>query len=163
MICRATPVTVQPGSTFHFNNTFLPQPNEVIRTVYECQEGCSDCCGRRTTVALTNSRLISRVQDPCPCCCCCVQGPHHDKTIFLDEIGVLFEETRATSGSCVALLASCVTCTCICFLCGGCCGDKPKSLGIKGGYGDEHVVFSTTQYAQAVNDLTAMIVQAKSP
>ena len=158
---RSQPKQTQPG-TFHFNNTFLPQAGENMQTVFECQEGCCDCCGRKTTVALTNARLISRIQEPCPCCCCCCQGRHYDKTIFLKDISILREVTGGTGPGCLVLLLSCLTGQCLCLLCASCCGDTPKSLGFEGGYGSDILTFSTKDYMNAVNAITATTLRHKS-
>ena len=70
------------------------------------------------TVALTNTRIISRVPQTRGCCS---QGPHFDKTVFLKDVGILTEST------------GCLSCQCYC----SSWGDKPKPLGFYGGYGYE--------------------------
>jgi hypothetical protein len=132
---------MQPGGTYHFENTFAPLSGENILKMYQCEEGCSRCCGPKAFVALTNTRVIVRHQEPNGCLGCS-KGAHIDTAIYLPDIEVVKEAQRRRKNLCVALLTACITCTLPCFLigllhCGSCCGDLPKCIGVKGGFGSE--------------------------
>ncbi|CAF0855124.1 unnamed protein product [Adineta steineri] len=162
--CKSGPVRTEPANTYHFENTFAPLSGEHVMKTYECNEGCSSCCGPKTRIALTDRRLIARHQQPNKCCCC-VEGDHFDTSIFLRDIELLGEGGRGKQDSCLALLLACATCTWPCLLCGiccNCCGDRPKSLIIRGGFGTEVFVFKNSEVKTAANDLSAMILPFKN-
>ncbi len=137
---------------------------ENILQQYQCEEGCSQCCGPKHFIVLTDTRLIAREQGPNRCICCC-QGPHIDTAIYLRDIGVL-KESGQKVGLCSALLLSCISCTWPCFLfglfCGSCCGDLPKVISLRGGFGTEMLTFKLPDAIQAVNQVSAMIHPFKS-
>lgn len=126
--------------------------------MYEGREGCSDCIGEKSTVAFTNTRIISRVQQPCPLFCCCAQGSYDDKTILFKNISVLQKKRRARCAFCVQLLYSCLTCQCLCFLCGVCCCNKLRSLEVKGEFGSEELIFHKKEYLEATNNILTKIM-----
>jgi hypothetical protein len=139
--------------------------NENIQKLYECQEGCSGCCGPKTIVALTNSRLIVRQQQS-NACCGATKGAHSDRAIFLHDIAVMRESQQATTGVCMALFIGCMTCTWPCLLCMLCCrsccgGDKPKILEFKGAFGSENVTFKHLDVLNAAFDISSMTLPLK--
>jgi len=80
----------------------------------------------------------------------------------LPDIEVVKEAQRRRKNFCVALLTACITCTLPCFLigllhCGSCCGDLPKCIGVKGGFGSEILTFKRQEAIDAANTLSAMI------
>jgi hypothetical protein len=134
--------------------------------MYECQEGCSRYCGPKTSIALTNTRIISRHQEPNKCCCCCCEAAHLDTTVFLTDIELMREAKQQTATDCGALLVVCLTGTCLCFLCalccGSCCGDRPKPLEVKGGFNSEYFIFKTPDVPSAANEITSLILPFKN-
>lgn len=101
-------IKAQPSTNYQIDNIFHLQANENLKTVYECQKGCLDCCGQKTTIALTNTRIISRVQKPCSLFCCCTKGSHLDKTIFFKDICVLSAQTGRQVSCCLTLFFTCI-------------------------------------------------------
>ncbi|CAF1205028.1 unnamed protein product [Rotaria sp. Silwood1] len=151
----------QPGG-LNFSNTFPPLSNEPIINIYDCQEGCSRCCGPRTTIALTKNRLIMRQTQPsCGCC----TGAHADTSIFLQDIQVLREAGPKQGGNGLALLIACITCTWPCLLlgtcCVSCCGDRPKILQVALASGNEGLTFNYLQVPAAAIEITQAIQKAK--
>jgi hypothetical protein len=138
---------------------------ENILQQYECEEGCSKCCGPTFSIALTDTRLIAREQAPNRCICCC-PGPHIDTAIYLRDIEVLKESGQKGHGLCLALFISCISGSCLCFLlglcCGSCCGDRTKVVSLRGGFGTEMLTFKLADAIQAVNQVSAMIQPFKN-
>ncbi|CAF0855142.1 unnamed protein product [Adineta steineri] len=153
------PITFAPVNTFHFENTFAPLSGERVIKIYECNEGCSSCCGPKTRIALTDRRIISRHQEPNMCC---AKGAHVDTSIFLRDIELIGEAGREKQNSCLIILVAILSCTWPCLCCAMCCGDQPKVLHVKGGFGDEGLIFSRTEIITAANDLSAMILPFKN-
>ncbi|CAF1033202.1 unnamed protein product [Adineta steineri] len=156
------PVRSEPANTYHFENTFAPLSGERVIKVYECNEGCSSCCGPKTKIALTDRRIIARHQQPGKCC---GEGAHIDTSIFLRDIELIGEAGQGKQDSCLVLLVAILSCTWPCLLCGmccSCCGDRPKVLHVKGGFGGEALTFKNTELKTAANDLSAMILPFKS-
>ncbi len=156
---------IQPVNTYHFENTFAPLSGENIIRMYECQQGCSSYCGPKISTALTDTRIISRYKEPNRCICC-IEGAHMDTTVFLTDIELMREAKRQTATGCAALLISCLTGTCLCFLCavccGECCGDRPKPLEVKGGFNSEYFIFKRPDVRSAANEITSLILPHKS-
>ncbi|CAF2105158.1 unnamed protein product [Rotaria magnacalcarata] len=154
------PVVSQP-SGHNFLNTFSVLPSEDVSKFYECKEGCSDCCGPQTTIALTNQRLIIRREQSTGCC----SKSHADSAIFLQDIQIMRE--AANTGSCgsLALLIACLTCTwplLFCQLCcASCCGDRPKILQFAVGGGNENLTFKIQDVSMAAMDISQAILSAK--
>ncbi len=144
---------------------FAPLNGENILNMYECEEGCSRCCGPKSFIALTDNRVISRHQQP-NACCGCIKGAHLDKAIFLHDIEVLKEYQGETVGLCGALILSCISCTLPCFLinlcCGARCGDKPKYMSVKGGFGSETLTFKRTDAVGAANEISSLVQPLKN-
>jgi hypothetical protein len=157
---RSKPVRTQPGNTYQIKNTFDLLTGENIIKTYECQEGCSRCCGPKTTIALTNNRLITRIKKP-NSCCGCIKGAHIDTTIFLRDIEVLSEAKHKTCGSYLVLCIACITCTWPFLLCNLCCGDRLTTLQVKGGFGVEKLTFTASEIQNGANDISAMILPFK--
>jgi hypothetical protein len=138
---------------------------ENILKQYECEEGCSKCCGPKSFIALTDTRVIAREQGPNRCICCC-EGAHMDTAIYLRDIEVMKEHANKKVGLCSALLISCLSCTLPCFLmnlcCGARCGDRPKYIGVKGGFGTEVLTFKWPDAIEAANHISAMIQPFKN-
>jgi hypothetical protein len=147
------------------DNTFAPLSGENILKMYECEEGCSRCCGPKSFIALTDNRVISR-QEPLNCCCCCWKSAHVDTAIFLQDIEVIQEYKGETTDLCRALILACISCTLPCFLfglcCGSCCGDTPKYISVKGGFGAETLTFNATEAVDAANEISAMVQPLKN-
>ncbi len=131
--------------------------------MYECEEGCSKCCGPKSFTVLTNYRVLNRYQQPSGCCCC-GGGAHHDTAVFLGDIEVM-KEAQNTIGLCSALLLSCFSCTLPCFLmglcCGSWCGDVPKSIDLKGGFGSESFSFKMSEAIAAANEISSYVQPLK--
>ncbi|CAF1408676.1 unnamed protein product [Adineta steineri] len=162
------PVRSEPANTYHFENTFAPLGGERVLKIYECNEGCSRCCGPKTRIALTDRRIIARHQQP-SICCCCGEGAHIDTSIFLRDIELISEASQRKHSCCSLLIFACLTCTWPCFLlgiccglCCNCCGDRPKVLEVRGGFGAESLTFKHTDAKAAANDLSAMILPFKT-
>ncbi|CAF4100465.1 unnamed protein product, partial [Rotaria sp. Silwood2] len=145
--------TVQP-STIAIKNIFNVSGNERTFRVYEHRGGCSGC-GLRTTVALTDSRLIVREKDK-GCCCC--GGLTVDTTAFLQDIDLL--QTRRRPLSIGHIINSVITCTIPCLLCDYFCG--PKLVEIRGAFGSHVIAFRTDEVAAAAVQITSSIRHAKS-
>ena len=144
---------------------------ENVLRLYECEQGCSKCCVPKSNVAITNTRVITRTQGTkgglCPCCCCCCEGPHVDTAIYLRDIEVLTESKPPTMccGNYELLYYSnkirsynefvCFIIECNC--CTSCCGDIPKYIAVKGGFGLEHLTFKKPEAIAALNELSAII------
>jgi len=133
--------------------------------MYECQTGCSGCCGPKTTIALTDSRVICRHKQP-NSCFCCAEGAHIDTAIFLQDIELLRESADRRVRSCPTILLALLNCTWPCLLCsiccGSCCGDHPKTLQAKGGFGAEELIFNKNIFKTAANDISSMILPIKN-
>ncbi|CAM4773276.1 unnamed protein product [Rotaria magnacalcarata] len=100
-----------------FENLFRMLNGETFLKQYRCHEG-QGICGRKTTITLTNARLITRRREPGKCCC---KGPHVDTAIFLRNIELLRITAMAISSkSCRGDPCGC----CQSCLCGLCCCDK---------------------------------------
>ncbi|CAF3363739.1 unnamed protein product [Rotaria socialis] len=157
---KMAPNVAQPSGE-HFANTFSVVPSEDVLKYYECKQGCSDCCGPRTTIALTNQRLVIRSEQSTGCCC----KTHADSAIFLEDIQIMREAANATSGRCLPLLVACLTCTWPLFLCqlccASCCGDRPKILQFAVGGGNENVTFKIQDARMAAIDISQAILAAK--
>ncbi|CAF3465076.1 unnamed protein product [Rotaria socialis] len=157
---KMPPNVVQPSGQ-HFANTFSVVPSEDVLKYYECREGCSNCCGPQTTVALTNQRLVIRSEQSTGCCC----KTHADSAIFLEDIQIMREAANTTSCRCLPLLIACLTCTWPLFLCqlccASCCGDRPKILQFAVGGGNENVTFKIQDAPMAAIDISQAILAAK--
>ncbi|CAF4511652.1 unnamed protein product [Rotaria socialis] len=157
---KMAPNVAQPSGQ-HFANTFSVVPSENVLKYYECKQGCSDCCGPRTTIALTNQRLVIRSEQSTGCC----SKTHADSAIFLEDIQIMREAANTGSCSYLALLIACVTCTWPLFLCGLCCGscggDQPKTLQFAVGGGNENVTFKIQDAPMAAIDISQAILAAK--
>ncbi|CAF1339614.1 unnamed protein product [Rotaria sp. Silwood1] len=116
--------------------------------------GCSGC-GLRTTVILTDSRLIVREKDT-NCCGC--GGVTIDTTAFLQDIDML--STSKQSVSIAKIIAGILTGKILCLLCDICCG--PKMLGIRGAFGSHAIAFESDEIAEAAAHITSAIRNAKS-
>ena len=133
--------------------------------MYECEEGCSKCCGPKSFIALTSNRVIARHQETNGCCCCCCTPPHVDTAIYLHDIEVVKESRSRRVCSCWTIFILIITCTwpfaLIMYLlylcCGCCCGDRPKYIAVKGGFGKEILVFKKPEAIQAANEISAMV------
>jgi hypothetical protein len=147
---RSKRVTAQPDNNDDFENTFAVLKDETIYETYECQEGLSRCCGLKTTIALTNSRLIIRQQQP-DGCFDSTKGAHIDTAIFLSDIELMRENKPETCGYCMTLP----------FASGECCGDKPKTIEIKGGFGTEYLTFKMSEATNAAAAISSMILPFK--
>ena len=127
---------------------------------YECEEGCSKCCGPKTFIALTSSRVIIRNQSA-NCCSCCCNSAHIDTAVYLRDIEVLEEAQAQTTTSCGTIIVAIMTCTWPCLLmamcCGSCCGDQPKYINVRGGFGSVGLIFKIQDALQAVSEITSMI------
>ena len=152
MFIRSGPVTIQPSDA-RVINTFGVVDTERIQMVYECQEGCSQCCGPSTVIALTDSRIVMRKERPAAGCCS--SRPHLDTAIMLEDIQILREATVQQSCNCISLCLSCITCSC-------CCGDKPKFLQTALAAGIENLTFKITDVPEAALHLSRAIIAAKS-
>ncbi|CAF2042504.1 unnamed protein product [Rotaria magnacalcarata] len=109
--------------------------SETFLKQYRCHEG-QGICGRKTTITLTNARLITRRREPGKCCC---KGPHVDTAIFLRNIELLRITAMAISSksccgdpwgccqSCLCGLCCCDKCCGQC--CGRCCGNSCRCCG----------------------------------
>jgi hypothetical protein len=151
---------IQPHNTYQFANTFTMLRGENVIRMYECQQGCSSCCGPKTTIVLTNNRVISRRKQAN--CGCCSEGSHIDKAIFLRDIEVISEAQETTYASCFILFFACITCTWPLLLCScSCCGDRPKTLEVKGGFGSELLTFKKSDIRVVANDMSMMILPFK--
>jgi hypothetical protein len=151
----AHPVIQQPRYS-SIDNTFNVLNGEQVIKMYECQEGCSSC-GPKTTIALTNARLIARRQE-CGCCGC--NGAHVDMAIFLRDIELMREARQESCSSCLVLLISILTCTWPCLLCCTCC-NRGKQLEIKGSFGSEYLLFDTNNFAAAAIEIPAAVLPLK--
>ena len=137
--------------------------DEALLRVDQCEEGCSKCCGPKSFIALTSDRVIARDQ-AANCCCCCTPA-HVDTAINLHDIEVLKESRPRRVCSCWTIFILIITCTwpfaLIMYLlnlcCGCCCGDRPKYIAFRGGFGKEVLTFKASEAVQAANDISAMI------
>lgn len=160
---RSTTVTMQPVNTYHFKNTFGLLNGENIIKIYECREGCSKCCGPKTTIALTTNRIISRTKQSNRCFGC-IKGAYVDTTIFLRDIEVI-SKAKTTWISWLIIFIAIITCTwpfLLLFLRCSCCGDRPKTLAVKGGFGSELLTFKQSDVPSAANDISAMVLPFKT-
>ncbi len=164
LFIRSPLVTTQPSDYDDFENTFNVINDEKIHKLYECQEGCSGCCGPKTTIALTNIRLIIRRQQPNGLFGT-TEGGHIDTAIFLRDIELMREAKEKMCSSCGTLFLACITCTwpiLLCgLLCGLCCGDTPKTLEVKGAFGSEYLTFNTSNMVNAATEISSMIMLLK--
>ncbi len=156
--------TVQPSDNYQFKNSFGPVNSENIIKIYECREGCSECCGPKTTIALTSNRLMSRKRQY-KYCFGCIKGPHIDKTIFLRDIQGI-TKTRLK----ISWLTIFITCIIgawpflllyLCFY--PCCCNRLERLIIKGGFGSEILTFKKSEVSSAAIDISTMILPFKKP
>jgi hypothetical protein len=84
----------------------------------------------------------------------------------LQDIEVIQEYKGETVRLFRALILACISCTLPCFLidlcCGSCCGDKPKYINVKGGFGVETLTFKNTQAVNAANEISSMAHSLKN-
>jgi hypothetical protein len=89
-----------------------------------------------------------------------------DTAIYLRDIEVMKEHANKKVGLCTALLITCLSCTWPCFLmnlfCGARCGDRPKYIGVKGGFSTEVLTFKWPDAIEAANQISAMIQPFKN-
>lgn len=155
---------MQPANTFHLGSVFDPLPGESVLNKYECKEGCSRCCGPESSVAFTTDRVIARHQAARRCidywCCCFCRPPLIDTAINLRDIEVLSqyqgsckcnEEFFACKIPCWLSLIIGFCCEC------SCCGDVPKYINVKGGFGTEILTIERSEAVTALNRLAALI------
>ncbi|CAF1399643.1 unnamed protein product [Adineta ricciae] len=156
-----SPVTVQPTEPNLPRNTFSILDGEHFIRLYQCNEGCSSCCGPKSNVIFTAKRIIVRHQDPAFCCCCC-EGHHIDTAIFMRDIEVMKESTDTTMNSCMAVMVLILTCTWPLILCKGCCGDYAKIMEVKGAFGSELLKFKQEDFKYAADQLSSIILPMKN-
>ena len=153
---RVTPVYTQPTHRA-FDNIFQVGNGEHFKTSYEYQGGCSSC-GPRSTIQLTDARLIIREELNCIGRCC--RTPE-DLAVFLDDID-LMRVVSQRKLTIMELICGFITCTCcLDYLCGCCCG-RPALLEIRGAFGSEVISFASASRAEAANTISNSILSAKS-
>ncbi|UJR17465.1 hypothetical protein I4U23_004360 [Adineta vaga] len=141
-------------------NTFSTLDNERFIRAYQCNEGCSSCCGPKSTIIFTDKRVIARNQQPSACCC--GEGPHIDTAIFMRDSELMKESNGQTMNSCLTVTFMILTCTWPLLLCKECCGDRPKSLEVKGAFGFEFLTFKREELKHAADLLSSIVLPMKN-
>ena len=139
--------------------------------MYECEEGCSKCCGPKEFNALTSNRIISRYEEG-NCCCYCFTSGRVDTAIYLRDIEILQEGKPKQQKGWWTLFLLIITCTwplaiilllfSLCCACCGCCGDQPKHIGVRGAFGEHTLTFKNNETIKAMNEISAMIQPYKA-
>lgn len=152
-------ITNQPYGD-SYTNSFGPVDVEALKKLYICQEGCSGCCGPKTTVTLTSKRLLSRRVEAG----CCAKR-YFDTALFLEKVEVMRKDSAQGRCDCFALLFACLSCTWPCLLCTMCCccccGDQPRRLELAVAHGYESFIIKKVDMGTAAIDITRAIMAAK--
>jgi hypothetical protein len=147
-LLRAKPVHQQPNINFH--NSFGLTNDEQYLKLYECQEGCSSC-GPKTSTMLTNHRLITRFEQKVGCC----SKTHIDTSLFLSDIELMRE-----GGTSLGCIGSCLACIRMVMSC-QCCCERPKPLTFGLGNSVEILNFNKNDALGAATEITTAVVAAK--